>query len=219
MLNNTIKGNNAVNTLNGLAGNDVLQGLGGNDTYVVDNTSDKTIEAAGGGIDLVNSAVSLTLAVNVDNSTLMGHGCHQRHRQRTGTTTIKGNAGDNMLNGLAGADTMQGLAGNDIYVVDNVSDKAIEAVSAGTDRVNSAVSFTLGANVENLTLTGAAAISGAGKRWPTSLSATAPITASAAERAWTRCAAVSATTVTSSTTSPIRSWRAPAPAPIALSVP
>ena len=57
VLNNTIKGNNAVNTLNGLAGNYVLQGLGGNDTYVVDNTSDKTIEAADAGIDSVNSAV------------------------------------------------------------------------------------------------------------------------------------------------------------------
>ena len=54
---------------------------------------------------------------------------------------VIGNAGANNLNGGGGADTMQGLAGNDIYVVDNVSDKAIEAASAGTDRVDSAVTL------------------------------------------------------------------------------
>jgi hemolysin type calcium binding protein len=46
--------------------------------------------------------------------------------------------------------------------VDNVGDTVIEAASAGTDTVQSSVSYTLTANVENLTLTGAAASNGTG---------------------------------------------------------
>ena len=152
------------NILNGAAGVDSLQGLGGNDSYFVDSAADTIVETT--GTDNVNASVSYTLAAGVAVETL-------RTTNAAGTAAINltgnnlaniviGNAGANNLNGGGGLDTMQGLAGNDTYVVDNVSDKAIEAVSAGIDRVNSTVSFTLGANVENLTLTGVAAISGAG---------------------------------------------------------
>src|SRR6185436_6049056 len=58
-----------------------------------------------------------------------------------------------------GADTMIGGLGSDNYVVDNAGDVVTEA-GAGTDAVQSSVTFTLGANVENLTLTGVAAIGG-----------------------------------------------------------
>ena len=57
---------------------------------------------------------------------------------------------------------MAGGLGNDIYVVDNVGDVVTEADNAGTDTVRSSITYTLGANVENLTLTGAAAINGTG---------------------------------------------------------
>ena len=52
---------------------------------------------------------------------------------------------------------MIGGLGNDIYIVDTTTDTITEAVNEGTDTVQSSVSFTLGANLENLTLTGTAA--------------------------------------------------------------
>ena len=59
---------------------------------------------------------------------------------------------------------MAGGADNDIYVVDDAGDVVNEtaAGSTGIDRVNSSISYTLGANVENLNLTGGDAINGTG---------------------------------------------------------
>ena len=79
-----------------------------------------------------------------------------------GDDTLIGGRGDDLLDGGTGADKMTGGLGNDTFVVDNVLDQVIEAAKQGTDLVKSSVSFTLGANVENLTLTGANGLSGYG---------------------------------------------------------
>ena len=57
---------------------------------------------------------------------------------------------------------MSGGAGNDTYVVDAAGDTVTEAASEGTDTVQAGVSYTLGANVENLTLTGTGNINATG---------------------------------------------------------
>ncbi|MFW9606396.1 MAG: calcium-binding protein, partial [Pseudomonas sp.] len=75
---------------------------------------------------------------------------------------LTGNAAANTLDGGAGADTLNGGAGNDTYVVDNSGDVVTEAAKAGLDTVQASIRYSLGANLENLVLTGKAALSGTG---------------------------------------------------------
>ncbi|MDD1608729.1 MAG: hypothetical protein LUQ18_09605, partial [Methylococcaceae bacterium] len=70
--------------------------------------------------------------------------------------------GDDSLLGTAGVDHWAGLAGNDTYSVNNTADTIVENVNEGTDTVNSTLSYTLSANIENLILTGSVAINGTG---------------------------------------------------------
>ena len=80
----------------------------------------------------------------------------------SGANVLTGLAGNDTLNGGAGADTLVGGAGNDTYVVDNAGDVVTENADEGTDTVQAAVTYTLAANVENLTLTGNGNINGTG---------------------------------------------------------
>ena len=76
---------------------------------------------------------------------------------------LTGGRGNDRLDGRGGADAMNGGTGNDTYMVDNARDRAIESSAAGgTDSVRSSVSFTLRANLDNLTLTGGGTINGNG---------------------------------------------------------
>ncbi len=177
-LDNTISGNSLGNTLSGLTGNDTLYGGAGSDTldggtgedtmsggsdndlYLVDNTGDSIVESADEGTDHVQSSVNFTLSNNVENLTLMAGAV-----QGTGNdlaNVIIGNDADNILDGQGGADTMTGGLGNDTYMVNDAADTVVEAVGEGTDTVVTSSDYTLTADVENLTLTGTASISGIG---------------------------------------------------------
>jgi Ca2+-binding RTX toxin-like protein len=104
--------------------------------------------------------VDVTLADHVENLVLTGSAL--RGTGNAAANQLVGNDGDNVLNGLGGADEMIGGAGNDTYVVDTVNDRVVEAAGAGTDTVQASVSVTLASEVENLLLTGSAAIDGTG---------------------------------------------------------
>jgi Ca2+-binding RTX toxin-like protein len=75
---------------------------------------------------------------------------------------ILGLGGNDTLNGAGGDDWMEGGAGNDTYIAESTGDQAIELAGGGTDTVKASVSFTLGAYVEKLMLTGTDAIDGTG---------------------------------------------------------
>ncbi|MCJ2035345.1 putative Ig domain-containing protein [Methylobacterium sp. J-068] len=159
---NTITGGGGTDVLDGGLGADTLIGGAGNDTYIVDNAGDRVVEAAGGGIDTVRTALAYVLPAEVENLILTG----TANRQGTGNAldnTITGNAGNNVLDGGAGADTLIGGAGNDTYIVDNAGDQVIEAAGEGTDGVRTSLSaYTLTPNVETLAFTGTGDFHGTG---------------------------------------------------------
>jgi Ca2+-binding RTX toxin-like protein len=57
---------------------------------------------------------------------------------------------------------VKGGLGTDIYFIDSASDSIFEDTNAGIDSVNASMTWTLGNNLENLTLTGTSAIEGIG---------------------------------------------------------
>jgi serralysin len=162
-LDNVLTGNDGANVLRGGGGADTLIGGLGNDTYYVDSIDDVIIESGTSvkEIDNVFSSVNWTLSDNLENLTLTG----TDNINGTGNTQnnrITGNAGDNWLDGGEGIDTLVGGQGNDTYVVDNLRDVVIEGANAGIDTVRASVNWTLGANFENLTLTGLDNLNGTG---------------------------------------------------------
>ncbi|WP_374089091.1 cadherin-like domain-containing protein [Methylomicrobium lacus] len=163
---NVLIGNSGSNTLDGGSGADRLQGGNADDTYVIDNSGDVVTEtSSGGSADTVYSWVTLTnpLFNYVENIELLGAE-NLNVNGNTLANNLIGNSGNNILDGKAGADNMSGGAGDDTYVVDNVNDKTTENTDEGNDTVQSSIALTqpLGANLENLVLTGTQSISGTG---------------------------------------------------------
>ena len=158
---NILVGNEASNVLDGAAGADTMIGGAGNDTYLVDNSGDMVREDAGGGRDLVKSAISYRLGANLEDLTLLGSANINATGNELGNS-LTGNSGNNVLDGGAGADAMLGGTGDDTYTIENAGDTVTEWWNNGTDSVNASVSFALGANIENLTLTGAGSIDATG---------------------------------------------------------
>ena len=162
VLNNSLIGNSGNNILDGGVGADTMSGGAGNDTYIVDNTGDVVTESAGAGYDTVQTSLNnYVLNNNVENLTLIGLTAINGTGNNL-NNVITGNNANNLLNGGAGADTMIGGLGDDIYIVDNAGDVVNESAAQGLDKVQASVSYVLGANVENLTLTGIANINGTG---------------------------------------------------------
>ncbi len=168
--NDTLEGNNGHDVINGGGGIDSLIGGNGNDTYLYDGSADIIVELEGQGVDTVRAAASYTLPEGpVENivladyrATVAGFDLNFNGTGNSRNNSITGNAGTNTLDGGQGTDTLIGGDGDDTYVVDATGDMVTELANEGVDLVQSSVTYTLSANVENLTLTGSGDIDGTG---------------------------------------------------------
>ena len=182
----TINGLAGNDSLFGLAGNDILdggagadrmEGGDGSDTYIVDNIGDQIIEDSNSSnpsapyfTDTVKSSITWTLGDGLENLTLTGNANINGTGNASSNSligndannTLIGGAGNDFLAGGGGSDILNGGADNDTYVIRDTNDTIIEAANGGRDIVNSSISYTLGANLEDLELVGTAAINGTG---------------------------------------------------------
>ena len=135
--------------LDGEDGDDNLSGNGGDDVLV-----------GGAGNDVLDGGTGADFLDGDDGTDYLSGGGE--------ADKLIGGSGNDYLDGGAGADYMEGGEGTDTYVVDDVGDVIVEldiltgAAVPTIDRVESLVSYTLGANLDNLVLTGTNALNGTG---------------------------------------------------------
>jgi Ca2+-binding RTX toxin-like protein len=114
--------------------------------FTVTGTSKNDTITTYGGNDIINGGAG--------NDTI---------RTGAGNDVINGGDGNDILDGGAGNDKLFGGKGSDTYIVDSIGDSVVEPIlSTEIDTVEASITYTLGFNLENLTLTGSGAIDGTG---------------------------------------------------------
>lgn len=119
-------------------------------------------------VDKIGTDIGEDLVGGAEADLLDGKGGNDRLYGKAGNDVLYGREGDDLLDGMTGADTMYGGAGNDRYRIDDVGDSISEDQDnngiddGGIELVESSITFTLPKFLENLTLTGTAAINGTG---------------------------------------------------------
>ncbi|MEZ0318207.1 MAG: beta strand repeat-containing protein [Methylophilaceae bacterium] len=164
-------------TLDGGIGNDTMAGGMGADTYFVDSLGDVVIESdtypgnIGSGDTVKTTLASYSLSTVLEHLTYIGTGNFVGTGNSSNNLMVGGVGndslfavdGDDTLDGGGGNDTLSGGFGNDTYL--NVGANTIinEAALQGVDNVfATGSSYTLSANLENLTYTGSSNFSGFG---------------------------------------------------------
>ena len=165
---NRLYGNEAANVLNGAAGADLMYGGGGDDTYHADHLGDRVTERRGEGRDTVISSASIRLYGEIEVLSLTGNATHAWGSATANQIFAQTAVIDNVLDGGGGADFMSGSYGADTYIVDHRNDTIDEKNTFDNkiDLVRASVSYTLAFDysgfVEDMVLTGSAAINGTG---------------------------------------------------------
>ena len=165
-----ITGSTQADTIGGAAGDDTLDGNGGDD--ILDggaNSDTASYSSATSGVTVslaLQGAAQATVGAGSDTlsnfENLLGSAFNDTLTGDGAINTLSGGDGIDTLNGGGGQDAMAGGDGGDTYVVDDTLDTVTEALGEGIDLVQSSATFTLAANVDNLTLTGAGVIDGTG---------------------------------------------------------
>ncbi|MFZ4603000.1 MAG: beta strand repeat-containing protein [Caulobacterales bacterium] len=177
----TLNGNAGNDTITGLAGSDVINGGAGTDTLVATVGDGNDSYDGGAGVDTYTLAgttaaatVNLTLgtATSADTGTdtlvgvenVIGGSGADLLTGDANANTLNGGAGNDTLDGgTGGADTLIGGLGDDTFIVNRAGITITETAGQGVDTVRTSLNaFTLGANVDNLVYTGAAAINANG---------------------------------------------------------
>lgn len=141
--------------LDGGAGVDLLEGGAGNDVYIIDDSADVVVEAAGAGTDQVQTTASYALSANIENLFLMEGGAIDG----TGNALdnyIAGNSDANVVHGGAGSDTLVAGGGDDTLIGGTGDDKYVFDEGSGSDVIDNSdgdfdgVFFTGGVTRERL---------------------------------------------------------------------
>jgi RHS repeat-associated protein len=152
--NDTIYTSHFNDTIYGGDGDDIIYSYDGNDQVFGE-----------GGNDILNSRFGNdTIDGGIGDDSINGGAGDDFLIGGSGNDFIEGEHDADTLDGGTGADTLIGGTGNDIYYVDNVGDVVTETSTVATeiDSVISTINYTLGTNLENLTLGGTSSINGTG---------------------------------------------------------
>ena len=119
--------------------------------------------AQANGVTVLNDLANTVSGKDASADTINGQGGDDILAGLGGNDVLRGGDGNDQLNGGTGADRMTGGSGNDTYIVDDAGDVVVETNgTGGTDTVQSAITYALAENLENLTLTGHVATNGTG---------------------------------------------------------
>ena len=157
-----ITGDAGVNRLSGGAGADTLDGGAGIDR----------VSYAGASVGVAVNLVTGTGIAGTDTDSLSnienvtGSGFADTLTGNDASNVLDGGAGNDVLDGGAGDDQLAGGSGDDLYYVDSVLDQVAEGENQGHDTVrasgNANLSYTLGANMEDLIYSGTGQFGGTG---------------------------------------------------------
>ncbi|MBG1244075.1 FG-GAP-like repeat-containing protein [Nostoc sp. NZL] len=167
--NDYIDGGDNDDTINGNIGNDTIYGGSGNDNIYGGNDYDIVVFTgasvnyqisllSNGDVQVTDSQTSrdgTDILTDIEQINFNGGGIYQ---------VFKGTDSNDTLRAGGYWALMFGSVGNDTYVVYQTADIITENANEGTDTIQSSVTFSLAnqPNIENLTLTGIAAINGTG---------------------------------------------------------
>ena len=138
---------------------EVLKLTAGSGDDTIDLTSaplmltSSAIDAGAGNDTVIGSSSNDLLTGGLGDDVLSG---------LAGSDRLNGGAGNDLLDGGSGSDTMMGGLGDDRYIVNNRGDAVREGSDEGRDVVEASINYQLPDAVEDLVLTGTAAISGIG---------------------------------------------------------